>query len=362
MGNFLTSLGNSLLGGIPQLAGSAFNSLVSLGENSRNRKFQSQQAELQRQFNSLEAQKARDFTREMYLTDRNFNLPQNEKARLEAAGLHPAFFMGNGANAALPAAASASSSASPSGSSIPPSFNISSASDYLKIKQAEKIDEETNAQRMDNAVKDILNSQRVTLNGLTIQLKTDEHELNQQQAEVLAKTASNIEADTRRLEEAIKDIKIDIDNKTLDRDLKEATFNFKVEFERSNAHIRGVESSFMAETLAVAIYSAKSRAAHDFAAARECDARLNLLKWQATKTKNEAAIAYYDAIISASTKDSQINILNTESDYATANKIMDLVSNSIGAAVGAAIGFGAGAGGFKALRSLRKPVTVGFRP
>lgn len=95
--------------GLPQTLGDAFSDIgdsLGIGSARREREFNAQQAELNRSFQSREAQKQRDW--EQMMSDTAYRRAFND---MQAAGINPAMVFSNGGNAAsTPTGASASGS------------------------------------------------------------------------------------------------------------------------------------------------------------------------------------------------------------------------------------------------------------
>lgn len=322
---------DALLGGIPSAISSVVGSALSLNENSKNRKFQAEQAELQRQFNAEQAQLGRDFTERMYLTNRDYSIPLNEKRRLESAGLHPAFFMGNGSNAAFPSSAVASSSASPAGSSLPPQVSLNSADDYLKIKQAQSVEQDTIQKQKDNLIRDILNSQTIQLNGLDITLKTDQHALNEQQAALMAEKILNLHTQTDKLSSEISKLSSEIDLNKLEYSLKRSTFEFEKAILQSESEIKRNEANLCAQLLSAEIALNRAQTLHALNSASECAERVKLIREQC-KTQLETTTSIQLAnTISQATQESAIKKIKLDADW----QIVDKVIGSVGDVVDA---------------------------
>lgn len=90
-------------------------------------KFQSEQAQLGRDWSEEMMAKGNDWNLEQWNRENEYNLPENQKARLLAAGINPALAMqgasGVGQAGSSPSSVSAPSPASPSGASAP-SLNL----------------------------------------------------------------------------------------------------------------------------------------------------------------------------------------------------------------------------------------------
>ena len=109
------SNGNSsmfgLLGGLASAAGGIFSSIQSSKNAKRQIAAQQQENALNRQFNSEEAQKTRDFQLQMFNKENEYNDPSAVMARMRKAGVNPALAYGGFADSAsVGSAPSASSS------------------------------------------------------------------------------------------------------------------------------------------------------------------------------------------------------------------------------------------------------------
>lgn len=96
---------------------------VQQSENETNREFQSAENEKDRQWQekmqSDMFNKQADFQREMFDLQNEYNLPANQIARLQAAGINPAALMGSGGGLSSAAGNSQGFASSPQGGSLP---------------------------------------------------------------------------------------------------------------------------------------------------------------------------------------------------------------------------------------------------
>ena len=174
-------MGPELLGSIISagagLAGSAASGIASGKMNKRAVKYNKWALQEQQNFQSNQAQLGRDWSEEMmskanqwnldqWNRENEYNLPENQKARLLAAGINPALAMQGassvGQAGSSPSSASAPSPASPSGASAP-SLNLqrpdygtgfaqlsSAVNSYFENKQRSTV---TEGYGLDNALK-----------------------------------------------------------------------------------------------------------------------------------------------------------------------------------------------------------------
>lgn len=112
-----------IAGAVGQTAGSLGSSAISAQanylENQKDRQFTSEQNALQRQFSALEAQKQRDYEREM-----SNSAYQRAIADMEAAGLNPASLSGTSSPASTPSGASANAHTVSNGAHRGYNFNL----------------------------------------------------------------------------------------------------------------------------------------------------------------------------------------------------------------------------------------------
>lgn len=174
-------MGPELIGSIISagagLAGSAASGIASGKMNKRAVKYNKWALQEQQNFQSNQAQLGRDWSEEMmskanqwnldqWNRENEYNLPENQKARLLAAGINPALAMQGASNVgqagSSPSSASAPSPASPSGASAP-SLNLqrpdygtgfaqlsSAVNSYFENKQRSVV---TEGYGLDNALK-----------------------------------------------------------------------------------------------------------------------------------------------------------------------------------------------------------------
>lgn len=116
-----SAIGGPLISGVAGLISTGIDSAVSANQNRLNRKLQREQAELDRQFNAQEAQRARDFQEYLYQT---YQSPEALRNQYVAAGLNPDLMMHGSFASPVSSSPTASHSGSSPGSSI--SSNIAS--------------------------------------------------------------------------------------------------------------------------------------------------------------------------------------------------------------------------------------------
>lgn len=196
----------SLLGGAAISAGaSLLGSLFSNNSASKALKAQREENRLNREFNMQEAQKNRDFQRQMFDAENDYNDPKKVVARLMQAGLNPALAYGNFANSA---SAQSGSSASYSGGvspAIPDWSGIGSAGrsfldSQLMQAQVDNINAQTEKTKAETPWIDRMNSLIAKDKFMDISLKKFNLEkLQPQELENLVKTGEQIDSTIKTL-------------------------------------------------------------------------------------------------------------------------------------------------------------------
>lgn len=214
------SAGSSLLG-------SLFSSI------SANKQLKAQQEEnqLNRDFNSQEAQKNRDFQRQMFDAENAYNDPKAAVARLQAAGLNPALAYGNFANSAGAMSGSAASSSGSVNPAMPDWSGIGSAGrafldgELIKAQtrnvnaQAAKVEAETN-------YVDTLLSLDADLKRVGIDVGISTKGMQNENAKVLSQTFENLKSEFNNIEKNGKLIDELVEQAKSDKLIKQSAARF----------------------------------------------------------------------------------------------------------------------------------------
>ncbi len=192
---------------------------------------QREENRINRKYNSEEAQKSRDFQRQMFNAENEYNDPKRVVSRLMAAGVNPALAFGNFANSA---SIGGSSSASSSGSLSPvmPDWSgIGSAGraflDGELIKaQTRNINAQAAKTESETPWVDQLNSIEVQLKQSGIDLNLSSTNVNEEQAKVLT--------------ESLNKLKVEVDNLSKIGRLTEQ----QIRTATSDANIRAIDEEF----------------------------------------------------------------------------------------------------------------------
>ncbi|UPW41203.1 DNA pilot protein [Sigmofec virus UA08Rod_5080] len=235
-------------------AGGLLESLFSAINQNKVLNAQKQENSLNRQFNAEQAEISRQFTEDMWNKQNAYNDPSQVVNRLVKAGLNPALAFGGFANADL---ASNSSTASSNGSVNPPALDTSGinsiGNSYLSAKQAEAQIRLTNAEAAEKEAALPYAAQKAKLetDALEMGIKLDlskknlnEQEINNMLAEYneikqrVVESKSRVNLNEQQIELLIKENTWFEASK--DAELKEAMS--RVQSNLSSAHLSDVEA------------------------------------------------------------------------------------------------------------------------
>ena len=165
----MASILDNVLGGAGSLLGSVGSGIMSIIQPNREQNFNAEQAEINRSFQSAEAQRARDYNTEMWNAQNEYNTPEAQLERLLSTGMNPAtavgMLSGNGngnSQLASSGAQAAGSQASATGSAVNAVGNaaanaVGNAANVMKTMQ------EAKGLEIDNKYKPIKNDKDIEL-------------------------------------------------------------------------------------------------------------------------------------------------------------------------------------------------------
>lgn len=182
------SAGSGLLGSIFSSSSSKKAIKAQQEENEKNRKFNAEQAQL-----------SRDYQTQMFNRTNDYNDPKNVVNRLVKAGLNPALAYGGFANAISPSGGAAASSSGTVSPAMPDYSGISSAGNSvmqarMQEAQIDLMNSEAEKNRKDTSWVDRLNSGNLDKLYSSIGVDISNVKLNSKEAEYLVKQGEQIDA------------------------------------------------------------------------------------------------------------------------------------------------------------------------
>lgn len=230
------------------LLGSLFNTTSQVDTNAKNIKFQREENEKNRQFNSAEAALARNFTanfsREMYQRQLNDNSMPSQISQYKQAGINPALAYSSGSFQGAAPLSVSSPAASSSGSISPnvaPQFDALTAAQVANINaQTKNIEAKTEGQEHENDIlasdakfRDAFNQKDLDLKNVNIDLGNSQQMLNDAEAHKARNEATLINNMCGKLLEDLKLVKAQINNVDADTIGKRIDNKFKDEHWRA---------------------------------------------------------------------------------------------------------------------------------
>ncbi|UPW41263.1 DNA pilot protein [Sigmofec virus UA08Rod_4626] len=319
--------GVSTFGGL----GSAIGSFLA---GSANNRFQAQQAQLNREFQSLENQKSRDFSLRMWNMNNQYNDPSAVVERLRMAGLNKSLMYG-GSNGITPATSvpvgSGASGAMPNTTNpLSPELARTVAETRLINSQADKLDSETIGQMTFNKFSEQLYQGQIDYQGVQIRVGSSVAGVNDAQKTVLYRSLNKLDAEVRNinadtdLKRSVSDINaLEIDWLEVRNSHKNSYWGTTISKLESEAKISRQE----AETFMISLTSAlalqySERLLND----KKSETELALY----TKLSNEASnLEKYGVRLDVENGRLQIQ-LDLDKDYAEAERVINMIVSGLG--------------------------------
>lgn len=223
MGKLSLDFISSVFGSAGNIGLGLYNQSQQKAENDKNRKFNAEQAQLNR-----------DFQERMFHESNAYNTPAQQVLRMKSAGLNPAL-MYQGSGFGAPAAAPSGSSASASGSALPSvSGDLNIARQLAEIENikanTKKTDEEAKGQATDNKWKDLMNESIVSSNNMTVTVGDSVRKMNEAQFATLTKNLRTIELQWEEISERVNLLRSQVTGQNLDNVLKDIEKRFKAPY------------------------------------------------------------------------------------------------------------------------------------
>lgn len=277
-----SALGSAGFGSIASAGLSLIGGLVQSSNQSKIIKAQQRENELNRKFNAQQAQLSRDYNTAMWNSQNQYNSPSAVLKRLQDAGINPALAYGSIADSAnFAQSPTASSSGSVSSQLIDGGFSgAATAMANYDLTKAQARLAEAQAKKVSAEIPwvDKLNEstikQATSLIGLTDVQKTQIEELTPLQKEQLQKTVDNIEASTDQLRQLTSHEKVkelltgsqktyqDIINKYADDQQKQALREGEARIKQlfANTKLADVNAELISQTMVYAVSMAEDNA------------------------------------------------------------------------------------------------------
>lgn len=228
-----------IVSAVGSLAGSVFNYFSTRSTN----KAAAREAELNRIYNSIEAEKSRAYNSKMWNLNNYYNHPANQMARLSAAGLNPNMAYGEiGSGTASMQSDSGPASSSSLPSFTPPQLSFDAAATQKLLAEAKNLDqntkkqaEETDIFASDAKYRDSLNQSTLDTQSSTIYLNKASANLTKQEATLIKPRLANLNAQSALFTQSsaesmarVQSINQDTLSKKLDNLFKSETFEARV--------------------------------------------------------------------------------------------------------------------------------------
>lgn len=219
-------------------AGGLFSSFFSNMSVNRQLKAQREENALNRQFNSEEAQKSRDFASLMFDRENAYNDPKAVIQRLQSAGINPALAYGNMADSSsITSNASASSGGSITPSPLDTSGIVSAGQSYLNSRIAESQISLNEAQagrlRAETPLVSQIQQSIIDLHNSGTKLNLSQSSYTDEDKKLLPEKLNNLKQNTENLKQSLENLKSE--NLILGENYKQAI---------SDTHIKSVAAAY----------------------------------------------------------------------------------------------------------------------
>lgn len=262
-----------MYGAIASAASGVLSSLMSNSSAQESLKAQREENVLNRKFNSAEAQKSRDFQRQMFDAENAYNDPKRVVSRLMSAGLNPALAFGNFADSASVSGGSSASYGNGVNPAMPDWSGIHSAGRAalenemiqaqirLADAQAGKFNAETNWV-------DKVNQSIVNLNNSGFDLNISKANLTDSQAKLIEPTIKKLETEISNLKtqgeiskEQLKQAFSDTRIKEIEAKYKESDEVSRIQQQFASAHLSEEQAIRVSTLLSYEVRESLSRIA-----------------------------------------------------------------------------------------------------
>lgn len=345
---------SGLLAGVGSTVGSIFNA-------SANRKFQQRENQKNRDFNAAQAALSRQYNSQMINQQNAYNSPSAVMDRLRKAGLNPNLAYGDIGSGAQVSVGSTSQSASSNGSVSPSNVDFSGLMQGLLVDsqiklneaQANKLNSDTDLNKVELEVQKQMAAGRVTLQGLDIQAQSFQNYKTDAEIREIYLAGDKLEQETKKVEQDILNSKIEYDV------LHETWVDLinhnqaMIESDAWREQVKGFMAQWKVDQYTAETYlkTAFSIITLNNSKSKESSANTEVLKKMKDNTEKEGYILDLQ-------KDKLTIEVANDSTLSRTERIMNMVGSAVGTFVGSGVGALVGVRTGKQI--FTKPKQVGF--